>query len=1154
MKKIITLIVVLALLLGLSAPAWAADIDITSVNPSNYIVSAGQTITVRGEILDLTQDVLGGDPEKTYTYRIGTDCGSVSGLNPFTLTVNADDLIDGNKVTLTLYETETITTGDGLGDSEVESNVDTKTLTFTVVSDTSSKLTKVELTSSGMTSVSTTTQFPVNASGAWNFEIPNAYSSVTVEATPEDSAATVDIYDAHSGGAKIATLDSLVAGTAKNFRIEVTPASGSKATYYYKVTRAAATSSNQILKSVSITYTSGGNTTTLGSLGAINGPASGTSVTQDLSINNPNNYSAANVSWVLADDAELITTSPHTWDGTTISSGTSVSLPTGSATKNLVLNIKASNGTTYTATIRVSRANSGVPLITNAYLRTSDSNSGNSLDSLSNLTSTSGTQTMTIPANNSYTTFYLHLTLPGNVTFNSVSGTGVTKSGNMVIFSNFYTTTNSRTATLSFTVNSTQHSISINLERANTSTTTLATGINIRLGSATSSESVYNYTSAITTNSSTINIPISSNYSNTTAFYAHVSLPSGVTLESATFGSVSASVSSSNVVTLQSFSTTYNSRNLVLVFKLNGSLHSKTITLQRGQNVVQNASLSSLSVRSSSSSSSSSYSLTPYFGWNTTDYDVDIPSSVSEVYIHTTRNSTSASVSVTGNGCSINTITANSVYRVTLNNSSTKTATIRVTNSGNTTTYTLHLGGSSKAKLSTLRASSTSSTSGNYTFVPPFNASITEYTVLVPYDGGSRDIHIYGTMNNSSDTLTIDGNNVSNNTWNSVSSINAGRTRTEEVIVEDSDGNRTTYKLNFIAAPSSASSDANLNDLYLRSGSSGSNSINISPSFSSGTSSYTADAVANDVSSVRVYANGNSASALMVNDVLVSGGYATVNLSEGGNTLRITVYAENCQTFKTYTISITRGASGSSEATLSSLMVRTPSQALNLIPAFEKNTLGYTTNVSDDITQISFLPTATDSGATIRIMGSTVTNGQWTSNYTLSSGSNIYTIAVTSSDGSSFTTYTVSVTRGLSVVVSTWQLRVNGTNVICAAYNINGNNYFKLRDLAYCLRGTPKHFNVTYNAATRVVSMFSNQEYSPIGGEMVRPGNPTKYQLSNQIMMVDNRNVNLTAYNVDGNNYFQLREIGALFNFGVTHDEVTRYVDINTAATYVPGL
>jgi hypothetical protein len=148
----------------------------------------------------------------------------------------------------------------------------------------------------------------------------------------------------------------------------------------------------------------------------------------------------------------------------------------------------------------------------------------------------------------------------------------------------------------------------------------------------------------------------------------------------------------------------------------------------------------------------------------------------------------------------------------------------------------------------------------------------------------------------------------------------------------------------------------------------------------------------------------------------------------------------------------------------------------------------------------------------------------------------------------------VEVTRGLAISVSTQELWVNGTQVVCAAFNINGNNYFKLRDIAYHLRGTPKHFNVTYNSVTRVVGMISNQEYTPIGQENVKPTTWSKYMLSNQIMMVDGQNRNLTAYNIDGNNYFMLREIGYLFNFGITYDNVLRRVYIDTSAVYVPDL
>jgi mRNA-degrading endonuclease HigB of HigAB toxin-antitoxin module len=298
----------------------------------------------------------------------------------------------------------------------------------------------------------------------------------------------------------------------------------------------------------------------------------------------------------------------------------------------------------------------------------------------------------------------------------------------------------------------------------------------------------------------------------------------------------------------------------------------------------------------------------------------------------------------------------------------------------------------------------------------------------------------------------------------------------------------------------------------------------------------------------------------VVNNALVnSSGYATVNLAEGSNSLRVTVYAEDCKASTTYTISINRGASGSSDSTLSGLEVQVRAgtgvnQTYNLIPAFNKAIFNYSSNVNDDVTLVSFRPTATDSGAQIYMSGSYITSGQWTANTSVNSGANTFSFQVTSADGSNTSTYTLTVQRGLRVGPSTQTLWVDGKQITCAAYNINGNNYFKLRDLAYALKGTSKHFNVTYNAATRVVSMISNQEYSPIGGEMVMPGSYKKCIPTNQTIMLDNRNVSLIVYNIDGNNYFMLREIGALFDFGVTYNDADRRVDVNTSIGYTPDI
>lgn len=132
------------------------------------------------------------------------------------------------------------------------------------------------------------------------------------------------------------------------------------------------------------------------------------------------------------------------------------------------------------------------------------------------------------------------------------------------------------------------------------------------------------------------------------------------------------------------------------------------------------------------------------------------------------------------------------------------------------------------------------------------------------------------------------------------------------------------------------------------------------------------------------------------------------------------------------------------------------------------------------------------------------------------------------------------------------QVLINGNNVAFEAYNIGGNNYFKLRDLAYSLNGTDKQFEVGYDGAANVVSLISGQSYSVVGGEMNSTfnGNITATPTNSKIMK-DGVELQLTTYNINGNNYFKLRDIGKIFNFGIEWDSNANTISVNTNEPYV---
>ncbi|MGN0106903.1 MAG: stalk domain-containing protein [Hominilimicola sp.] len=128
---------------------------------------------------------------------------------------------------------------------------------------------------------------------------------------------------------------------------------------------------------------------------------------------------------------------------------------------------------------------------------------------------------------------------------------------------------------------------------------------------------------------------------------------------------------------------------------------------------------------------------------------------------------------------------------------------------------------------------------------------------------------------------------------------------------------------------------------------------------------------------------------------------------------------------------------------------------------------------------------------------------------------------------------------------------VDGTEVKVNAYNIDGNNYFKLRDVAYMLNGTSKQFEVGYDGELNSIVLTSNQSYTVMGGEMEQGGNEvTETSVTSSKIIKDGVETEMLAYNIDGNNYFKLRDLGEKFNFGVDYDEKTNSVSVDTDKGY----
>lgn len=129
---------------------------------------------------------------------------------------------------------------------------------------------------------------------------------------------------------------------------------------------------------------------------------------------------------------------------------------------------------------------------------------------------------------------------------------------------------------------------------------------------------------------------------------------------------------------------------------------------------------------------------------------------------------------------------------------------------------------------------------------------------------------------------------------------------------------------------------------------------------------------------------------------------------------------------------------------------------------------------------------------------------------------------------------------------------VNGKNVEFDSYNINGNNYFKLRDLAYVLNATEKQFSIGYNEVLNTVSLTSRQPYIAVGGEMeIGDGSNVKTEPTSSTILKNGEAVQLQAYLINDSNYFKLRDIGELFDFSVDWNGEENSISIDTSKSYV---
>ena len=152
-------------------------------------------------------------------------------------------------------------------------------------------------------------------------------------------------------------------------------------------------------------------------------------------------------------------------------------------------------------------------------------------------------------------------------------------------------------------------------------------------------------------------------------------------------------------------------------------------------------------------------------------------------------------------------------------------------------------------------------------------------------------------------------------------------------------------------------------------------------------------------------------------------------------------------------------------------------------------------------------------------------------------------------NASASTAATLPQSTSVKIQPSTHVVTVDGERVDPQGYNINGYNFYKLRDIAYILNGTDSQFNVTWDGANNRIVLTDDAAYQEVGGEMTSSVSAAIKNVSesDSTIVLDGKTLSLTGYRINGNNYYKIRDVGSALGFSVDFDPETEIVLIGSA-------
>jgi hypothetical protein len=376
----------------------------------------------------------------------------------------------------------------------------------------------------------------------------------------------------------------------------------------------------------------------------------------------------------------------------------------------------------------------------------------------------------------------------------------------------------------------------------------------------------------------------------------------------------------------------------IVVTAVNGSQNTYIVTVRRAPPGGNN-NLQSLTV--------SPGPLAPPFAATTTNYTVDVATSVTSVTVTARAQDAGATVNIDGQ--------------------TTTSRSVSLAGPGSNTPIPIEVtapNGSQKTYLVTVRRAAPGGNNNLQSLAvspgplaPPFTANTTSYTVNVASTVNS--VTVTATLQDTNASMTVNGQGTSSGQARTISLNGPGSNTPIPIEVTAPNGNQKTYLVTVNQA--ALGGNNNLQSLAVSPGP-------LAPPFTANTTSYTVD-VANSVTNVTVTARAQDAGATVsINNQTTSSLSIPLGAAGTNTPIQVEVTAPNGSQ-KTYVVNVNRAALGGNN-NLQSLSVSPGS----LAPGFTPNTRSYTVNVADSVDSVTVLAQAQDAGATVSIENQTTTS------------------------------------------------------------------------------------------------------------------------------------------------------------------------------------